>query len=93
MPGNDESLSFALGFISSVGTYTIIATTLRWVPIILKCRNTKFDHSGRIQLPNVKESSISVVTYKHPAGWSQIDDRATKMSSFSMRVMVVIIST
>ena len=42
-----------------------------------------FYDSNWIQLPNVEESSTSVVSDKHPAGWSSVGDRTTKTSSFS----------
>ena len=39
-----------------------------------------------IQLPTVAKSSTSLVGDTHSAGYSSRDDRATKMSSFSMCV-------
>jgi len=42
--------------------------------------------SNMIQLPTVAKSSTSLVGDTHSAGYSSRDDRATKMSSFSMCV-------
>ena len=51
-----------------------------------------YNHSNRIRLPNVEEST-SVVGNKHPDACSLRGDRATKMSSFKKYARAVNMST
>ena len=93
MPANYKLLSFGLGLVrliqcKQINTYsssTEVQFNYTQVPkyVIIPRIQTEFSY------PIWKNPPTSVVGDKHPADWSLIGDTATKMSSFSMRVMAV----
>ena len=86
MPGNYELLSFELGLVRLIQCRQI-NTYSGCIEVDPNYSHVPNYPTNWIQLPNVEESSTSVLGYKHPAGWSLTGDRATKTLSFSMRVL------